>query len=188
MSKKWLWLMIGVAALLSIAAITLGCRQAGPPAGIPVPTPRPQATAQQQPHLAMYFAEDVTGEEPANPPEGYRLFRKDRWSCLAGTEPDFTEADVQAVRLAKARQYGPDGSIVRESDQFQVVFTIEAAERLARQTEANSGKVLLILLNEEVLTAPVVRNPITGGSIPIPLEWISPSHERILRSMIANQG
>ena len=45
------------------------------------------------------------------------------------------------------------------------VFKKDAAEKFGKLTEANIGKRLMVVFNDKILTAPVIREAIRGGEI-----------------------
>lgn len=72
---------------------------------------------------------------------------------------DLTGADVRDANVLFSEVDGSPG--------VGIEFTPEGAEKFARLTETNVGKVLPILLDGQVISAPTVQEKITGGSAQI---------------------
>ena len=72
-------------------------------------------------------------------------------------------ADVQTAGVAKHE--GKAG----ESDSYEVGLTLnsEGAKKFADATTANVGKQIAIIYDDEIVSAPVVNEPITGGQCSI---------------------
>ncbi|HEY3814880.1 MAG TPA: hypothetical protein VGL66_16805 [Caulobacteraceae bacterium] len=67
----------------------------------------------------------------------------------------------------------------------QVQLTEAGARRFADATTANVGKRLAIVVNGEVLSDPVVRDPITGGYVAITGAFTPASAQALARSIMA---
>jgi preprotein translocase subunit SecD len=89
----------------------------------------------------LYFAEVGSEEEP-----GLNL-------------TDLTGADLKSSDVVFDQNTGKPTVLIQFSD--------EGAKKFERLTEKNIGKPLPILLDEEVVSAPVVQDKITGGSAQI---------------------
>lgn len=74
-----------------------------------------------------------------------------------GSQP-FAQSDIIDARTV----FGADGMPA-----ILVTFAPKAAQRVAALTAANIGKPLVIEVDGHVLTAPLVREAITGGAIEI---------------------
>lgn len=72
----------------------------------------------------------------------------------------FTDAIITWTDLSGAK------SAIGSSDQPVIQFSLHppAAQRFAKATEQNVGKQFAIVMDEHILSAPVIRDPITGGS------------------------
>lgn len=68
-----------------------------------------------------------------------------------------SNVDVQSARMAS----GPSGP------QIELVFTKAGAEKFAAATEKNIRKPLGILIDHQLISAPIVMDKITGGQVTI---------------------
>lgn len=72
---------------------------------------------------------------------------------------DLTGADLESARVDFDTQTG--------KPVVSLVFTQEGANKFSNLTEQNVGKPLAILLDQEVVSAPIVQEKITGGTAQI---------------------
>ncbi len=72
---------------------------------------------------------------------------------------DLTGADLKSARVSYDNTTG--------KPVVSIVFTQEGGEKFAKLTEANVGKPLPILLDNQLVTAPIVQDKITGGQAQI---------------------
>ncbi len=101
---------------------------------------------------------------------GFYLFAEDSWS------PEST--DLQEFTLNKS----PDGDSV-----ISIQFSDDASQRWSQMTEKNVHRAIAITLDEKVLMAPVVNEPITMGKAQITGNW-SHSHLKITYAMLKSRS
>ncbi len=108
----------------------------------------------------------MTAEEArtGNPPPGAAVYK-----AKPGTEDEYGEryyllqkaAIVSGSDLVDAK---PDFDDRNNEPVVSFRFNTSGAQRFARTTEENVGKPFAIVLDGEVISAPVIREPIRGGS------------------------
>lgn len=101
----------------------------------------------------LVFAEVGTEEEP-------------------GIEPtDLTGADLKSADVSFDQTTGKPVVVIE--------FTDEGREKFALLTQKNIGKLLPILLDEEVVSSPIVQEEITGGSAQISGDFTLPTAKNL---------
>ncbi len=109
-----------------------------------------------------------TNEPPANVPPGYEVLAEDQDNGQNGQSyqlyylvkqiPEMTGATVKNA-IATVDQFG--------GYQVHLNFNAEGAKRFGDLTTANSGRLLGIVLDGKLYSAPRINEPITGGSAQI---------------------
>jgi preprotein translocase subunit SecD len=87
-----------------------------------------------------------------------------------------SNADVASARVVKG-PYGPH--------QVELVFTKAGAARFATITEQNIMKPLAILVDGQLISAPIVREKICDGKVVITASFSKEDAERIARGITA---
>jgi len=85
---------------------------------------------------------------------------------LVSTEPPFTDTGLTGRYFERAEAVLPQntqGSGFTTSPYLNITFTAEGGDLFAEITRANVGNQLGIFLDGELLSAPVINEPITGG-------------------------
>jgi len=80
-------------------------------------------------------------------------------SVILGAQPkvsDLTGKDLQRTQVVFDQSAG--------TPQVQIEFTTEGSSKFAEITERNIGKVVAIVLDDQIISAPVVQQQIIGGS------------------------
>ena len=99
--------------------------------------------------------------QSGTPPEGFELLLgfKDKKPYLVAKESSLDGEDIN---------YAAPGFATGTKDPIaQFRFNGRGTRRLAHVTEENVGKSFAIVLDDKVIAAPVIREPITGGSVQI---------------------
>ena len=105
----------------------------------------------------MSFHMLADNADPSNPGPGVTIMKDDRGS----TYPVLDRVELSGDRLSDARvSFDPN------THEPLVTFRFDSAgaNRFAQITRDNVGKPFAIVLDNKVLSAPVIREPITGGS------------------------
>lgn len=76
---------------------------------------------------------------------------------------DLKDVLIDGTNIKTARYEKRSGSESNEEYEVRVVFTEEGARLFEDVTLKNVGKQIAIIYNDEIISAPVVREPITGG-------------------------
>ena len=119
------------------------------------------------------LAAAVSGEVP----EGYELKDYNKMPLLLQSKASLTGADL-AESFVGFDNYGM--SLVR------LRLTTEGSKKFAKVTEENAGKRLAIVLDENVMSAPMIREPILSGQAEITGDF-SLDESRLLTSVL-NSG
>lgn len=85
-----------------------------------------------------------------------------------------TNEDIKSVS-AKAGQFGP---------QIEIIFTDEGRRKLAKATAANLNKPLGIVVDGKLLSAPIVKDKISGGRAIIIGSFSFEEAERIAQGIV----
>ncbi len=81
-----------------------------------------------------------------------------------GAEPVFTPTDLTGKELQLAQvQFGAGGNSVGSEPSVALQFSEEGGKKFAEITKKSIGKPLAIFLDDQIITAPVVRDAITDG-------------------------
>ena len=104
--------------------------------------------------LAFRFVVQPDAASPRGQPVAETIVSADGESWLVEREPLLTNAHVEHAETMLTQ-----GQIV-----LQVRFTPEGSEILAEATARSVGRPLAIVVDGEVLSAPVIRAPISGGA------------------------
>lgn len=110
-------------------------------------------------HMTFHMvADDISPTDP-NPPPGIEILpmQSDPNQKIAV----FAHVDVDGADLNNA-QAGTNPQTGQWVVNFN--FNSEGSRRFAQTTTANVGKRFAVVLDNQVITAPVIREPITGGS------------------------
>ena len=89
------------------------------------------------------------------PEEGFSLVYQDGTETLyLSSKPEMSNEDISGFSRYKG-VYG--------DDEVGILFTEKGAEKLTQVTAQNIGHKVAILLNKELIAAPVIKQPIKGG-------------------------
>lgn len=111
--------------------------------------------------MTFHLLDDsVTATPGATPPPGVQFLRGDGGRGQEATYAVRRRVEVDGANLSDARA-GQNP----QTGEWVVNFTFDAAgaRRFADITRANVGRPFAIVLDDKVITAPVIREPITGG-------------------------
>lgn len=137
----------------------------------PKDNPELLANTTKPAQLAFRLVQEGTGpmtEPPANVPPGYELLSLDEDNRVNGQSyttyylvkriPEMSGSTVKSA-MATVDPYG--------SYQVHLNFNDEGAKKFAAVTTASSGRLLGIVLDGKLYSAPRINEPITGGSAQI---------------------
>lgn len=137
--------MLSIVSTLAVAATALA-------AALTSPIEVPQSARAAPPDVQLRFAET----EPA--PGLTRIEGSGRILYLQPkavlSTPDIAAAAVRTDPLSA-------------SPVVELTLTPSGRDRLARATTDNVGRILAVLIDEALITAPVIREPILGGRVQI---------------------
>jgi protein-export membrane protein SecD/preprotein translocase SecF subunit len=107
--------------------------------------------------MTFHLLDEAANLQAATPPPGTMFLRGDRGEERYAVR---RRVEVDGASLTDARA-GQDS----RTGEWVVNFTFDSAgtRRFAEVTRQNVGKPFAIVLDERVITAPVIREPITGG-------------------------
>ena len=107
--------------------------------------------------MTFHLLDESANLQAATPPPGTMFLPGDRFQERYAVR---RRVEVDGANLSDARA-GRDG----QSGEWVVSFTFDTigTRRFAEVTRQNVGKPFAIVLDERVITAPVIREPITGG-------------------------
>jgi SecD/SecF fusion protein len=127
-----------------------------------------------------------TAEPPVNVPPGYEVLAEDEDNQQNGESyqlyylvkqiPEMTGATVKSA-VATVDQFG--------GYQVHLNFDSEGSRQFAALTTANSGRMLAIVLDGKLYSAPRINEPITGGSAQITGHY-SAREAEVLASVLNN--
>lgn len=159
------------------------------------------------PGLLAYGADDATSNRPSEraavqreiglleirvtssaPLEGYEPFELPDSDEVLYLAPDavLTEADIRDAALEPAKQ----ATSVKEEPEpprIAIRFTEQGAETFARLTRDHINEKLAILIEGQLVSAPIVKAEITGGRAIITGDFSREEAERIVKGLLSSK-
>ena len=120
-----------------------------------------------------------------------KLLFVDRDGCLIEEPPDEQIDSLDKFRLLPevilSNSDVADAAVVVRNGNPTILVTLSqsAAGRFATTTEMNVGRRMAILIDGEVVSAPIIRGRIEGGKAMITGDFDRPRAERIARALRA---
>ena len=112
--------------------------------------------------MTFHLLDESANPQSPTPPPGVQFLSGERVGAQGGTERYAVRrrVEVDGANLTDARA-GQDS----RTGEWVVNFTFDSlgTRRFADITRANTGRPFAIVLDDRVITAPVIREPITGG-------------------------
>ncbi|MFE0752706.1 hypothetical protein ACFW16_02045 [Inquilinus sp. NPDC058860] len=137
--------MFSIVSTLAVTAAVLA-------AALTMPTKPPAAARTAPPDVQLRFAE--TRPEPG-------LTRIESNGRILYLQPDAVLSTPDIV--SAAARFDP----ISASPVVELTLTPTGRDHLARATTDNVGRILAVLIDEALITAPIIREPILGGRVQI---------------------
>jgi len=129
--------------------------------------------------LDFYFG-TLAKDETVEVPDGYKLIGDHRGSYLVRAEPDLTEKDVADIELREYKVSREEGEIPLH---VVVLHLAESAGEVYEQLiRRNIGNHLLVVLNGEILAAPIIGPSMPSGDIRLTCSRLPQREQKALLS------